>query len=44
MAQGKASVTAMAQFRRRGLAHRVVNPIALTRPGSAEGTPLDRDA
>ena len=23
---------------------RVVNPIALTRPGSAEGTPLDRDA
>ena len=26
----------MAQFRRRGLVHRVVNPIALTRPGSAE--------
>jgi hypothetical protein len=23
---------------------RVVIPIALTRPGSAEGTPLDRDA
>jgi hypothetical protein len=26
----------MAQSRRRGLVHRVVNPIALTRPGSAE--------